>query len=208
MLSLAAFAIRQGKALISKSYRCKYGCWTYYLPMLENFNIFFFYVSSPYFIIILQRHILWRWVYVLFFQIKRTHSIHPLLSSFWTTLSKLSFLLWKPYKNTQSCSYEPPINSPLRNLQTTAAAIPAFRTLLPRKTLPGKSLRLISSWRGSCKHGQFLEQRLQCSSHEQSSHVYSKERITLGCFSKCSLSCAFIFDLQRMHKVLLKFLKS
>ena len=41
MLSLAAFAIRQGKALISKSYRCKYGCWTYYLPMLENFNIFF-----------------------------------------------------------------------------------------------------------------------------------------------------------------------
>lgn len=107
-----------------------------------EFQHFFNYVSSPYFIIILQGHILWRWVYVLFFQIKRTHSIHPLLSSFWTTLSKLSFLLWKPYKNTQSCSYEPPINSPLRNFQTTAAAIPAFRALLPRKTLPAR----VSDW--------------------------------------------------------------
>lgn len=144
--------------------------------------------------------------FVLFFQIKRTHSIHPLLSSFWTTLSKLSFLLWKPYKNTQRCSYEPPINSPLRNLQTTAAAIPAFRALLPRKTPPA-SLRLISSWRGSCKHGQFLEQRLQCSSREQSSR---KELLLVASVNAVFLVHSFLTykECQDLPKVLLKFLKS
>lgn len=116
----------------------------------------FLYVSSPYFITILQGHSLWRWACV--FSSKKKKTTFPqLLPSFWTTLPKLNLLLWQTHKNTQGCSYEPSVYDPLRSPWTTigASGTPELRVLLPGKTPPAR-LRLTSGLKQNGKHGQFL----------------------------------------------------